>query len=172
MIGRGLGPAISVVVIDQLSKHLVLSGFGVPECTPQDHGMAITAFFDIALTCNRGMSFGMFDTSAGLSVPLFSVAAVAIVAVLLFWLSRVRSDILSIAIGLIVGGALGNVIDRLWGSHAVIDFLYFHLGTWFRYPAFNIADSAICIGVAIMLIEGLFSRREGMQAKEEGDRLP
>lgn len=168
MIRRGIGPAITAIALDQLSKHLVLQHFGEQGCV--DQHQIVTGFFDLVLTCNRGMSFGMFNTSAWLSVPLFSLAAVAIVAILVFWLSRVQSETLSLAIGLIVGGAVGNVIDRLiYGG--VIDFLYFHLGSWY-WPAFNIADSAICIGVAIMLFEGLFSRRQGLQAKQEGDRLP
>lgn len=168
MIGRGLGPAISVVVLDQLSKYLVLEHFGEQGCA--DHREIVTGFFDLVLTCNRGMSFGLFNAGPGLSVPLFSIAAVVIVAVLLFWLSRVRSDLLSSAIGLIIGGAIGNVIDRLrFGG--VIDFLYFHLGSWY-WPAFNIADSAICAGVFVMLFEGLLARRQGLQAKQEGDRLP
>jgi signal peptidase II len=170
MIGRGLGPAISAVVIDQLSKYVVLQHFGEQGCA--DHREIVTGFFDLVLTCNRGISFGLLNITRQGSggVPLFSIAAVVIVAVLFFWLSRVKSEILSSAIGLIIGGAIGNVIDRLrFGG--VIDFLYFHLGSWY-WPAFNIADSAICIGVMVMLLEGLFSRREGMQAKEEGDRLP
>jgi signal peptidase II len=168
MIGRGLGPAISVVVLDQLSKYLVLEHFGEQGCA--DHREIVTGFFDLVLTCNRGMSFGLFNAGPGLSVPLFSIAAVVIVAVLLFWLSRVRSDLLSSAIGLIIGGAIGNVIDRLrFGG--VIDFLYFHLGSWY-WPAFNIADSAICAGVFVMLFEGLLARRQGLEAKQEGDRLP
>ncbi len=168
MIGRGLGPAISVVVLDQLSKYVVLQHFDEQGCA--NHREIVTGFFDLVLTCNRGMSFGLFNAGPGLSVPLFSIAAVAIVAILLFWLSRVKSELLSSAIGLIIGGALGNVIDRLrFGG--VVDFLYFHLGSWY-WPAFNVADSAICIGVAIMLFEGLLARRQGLQAKQEGDRLP
>jgi signal peptidase II len=168
MIGRGIGPAMSAVVLDQLSKYLVLQHFGEQGCV--DHREIVTGFFDLVLTCNRGMSFGLFNNSQGVSVPLFSIAAAVIVAVLFFWLSRVKSDLLSSAIGLIIGGAIGNVIDRLrFGG--VIDFLYFHLGSWY-WPAFNIADSAICIGVVIMLFEGLLARRQGLQAKQEGDRLP
>jgi signal peptidase II len=168
MIGRGLGTAIGVVVLDQLSKYFVLQHFGEISCA--DRREPITAFLDLVLTCNRGMSFGLFNTGQGLSVPLFSIAAVAIVAVLIFWLSRVNSDMLANAIGLIIGGAIGNVIDRLrFGG--VIDFLYFHLGSWY-WPAFNLADSAICIGVLIMLLEGLLGRRQGLQAKEGGDPLP
>ncbi|HWB51037.1 MAG TPA: signal peptidase II [Stellaceae bacterium] len=167
MIGRGLRAAIAVVVLDQLSKYFVLQHFGVAACT--DRREAVTTFLDLVLTCNRGMSFGLFNTGTGLSVPLFSLAAVAIVAVLIFWLSRVSSELLSTAIGLIIGGAIGNVIDRVHFG-GVIDFLYFHLGAWY-WPAFNLADSAICVGVVVMLFEGLLGRR-GLPANQEGDRLP
>ena len=76
----------------------------------------------------------------------------------MFWLSRVTSPFLGVAIGLIIGGAIGNVIDRI-RLGAVVDFLDFHLGT-LHWPAFNIADSAICIGVGAMLLDGLLLRRE------------
>jgi signal peptidase II len=168
MIGRGIGTAIAVVILDQLSKYAVLQHFGAAACA--DRREAATAFLDLVLTCNRGMSFGLFNTGQGLSVPLFSIAAIAIVGVLTFWLSRVHSDMLASAIGLIIGGAVGNVVDRLrFGG--VIDFLYFHLGSWY-WPAFNLADSAICIGVVVMLFEGLLGRRQGLATKQEGDRLP
>ncbi len=82
----------------------------------------------------------------------------------MFWLSRVGSEALALAIGLIIGGAVGNVIDRLrFGG--VVDFLYFHIGAWY-WPAFNFADSAICIGVAVMLLDGLLTRRQSPQATE------
>jgi signal peptidase II len=116
------------------------------------------------------MSFGLFNSGQGLSVPLFTIAAAVIVAILIFWLSRVNSDMLASAIGLIIGGAIGNVIDRLrFGG--VVDFLYFHLGSWY-WPAFNLADSAICIGVLVMLFEGLLSRRPVAQATQQDDPLP
>jgi len=168
MIGRGIGPAVTVVGLDQVSKYFVLQHFGETACT--EHREVVTAFFDLVLTCNRGMSFGLFNTGPGLSVPVFSVAAVAIVAILFFWLSRVHSDLLANAIGLIIGGAVGNVIDRV-RLGGVIDFLYFHLGSWY-WPAFNLADSAICIGVLVMLCEGLLARRHTLEPKQEGDRLP
>jgi signal peptidase II len=168
MIGRGIGTATAVIAIDQVSKYLVLQHFGEAGCI--DRREPVTAFFELVLTCNRGMSFGLFNTGQGLSVPLFTIAAAAIVAILVFWLSRVRSDILSAAIGLIIGGAIGNVIDRV-RLGGVVDFLYFHLGAWY-WPAFNLADSAICIGVVVMLLEGLLSRHFGPPAEQEGDRLP
>ena len=120
MIGRGIGTAAAVVGVDQLSKHMLLEHFGATGCT--DFKEQMTAFFDLVLTCNRGMSFGLLNSGQGLSIPLFTLAAAAIVGILVFWLSRVNSDILSNAIGLIIGGAIGNVIDRLQFG-GVIDFL-------------------------------------------------
>ena len=116
------------------------------------------SLFNLVLIYNRGMSFGLFNGGGGLNALMFSLFAAAIVTVLIYWLSRVESLLLAIAIGLIIGGAIGNVIDRIrWG--AVVDFLDFHVGTW-HWPAFNVADSAICIGVAMMLLDGLLLRRE------------
>jgi len=167
-VGRGIGTALAVVAIDQIGKHMVLEHFGEAACV--DRREVVTAFFDLVSTCNRGMSFGILSSGKGLSVPLFTVAAAIIVAILVFWLSRVRSDILAYAIGLIIGGAVGNVIDRL-RLGGVVDFLYFHLGSWY-WPAFNLADSAICIGVLIMLFEGLLARRHPSQATEQDEPLP
>jgi signal peptidase II len=118
----------------------------------------VTSFFNLSLTYNRGISFGLFNGGAGMGALVFSLAAAAIVAVLIYWLSRVSSPFLAVAIGLIIGGAMGNVIDRL-RLGAVVDFLDFHLGAA-HWPAFNLADSAICIGVAAMLLDGLLLRRE------------
>ena len=168
MIGRGLRTAVVVVVLDQLSKYIVLQHFGASACT--DRREPVTAFLDLVLTCNRGMSFGLLNTGSALSVPLFTLAAAAIIGLLIFWLSRVQSELLSTAIGLIIGGAVGNVIDRVHFG-GVIDFLYFHVGAWY-WPAFNLADSAICIGVVVMLFDGFVGRRQGLQAKQGGDRLP
>jgi signal peptidase II len=165
MIGRGLRIAIGVVVVDQLTKHLILLVFGKDACVEVSE--RVTAFFDLVSTCNRGMSFGLFNSGQGLSVPLFSLAVAVIVMVLVVWLSRVQSDILAYAIGLIIGGAVGNLIDRV-RLGGVIDFLYFHLGSWY-WPAFNVADSAICIGVFIMLFDGLLTRRRSLQATSEDD---
>jgi signal peptidase II len=168
MIGRGIGAAAAVVALDQISKYGILRHFGEAGCV--DRREPVTAFLDLVLTCNRGMSFGLFNTGHGLSVPLFSIAAIGVVAILVWWLSRVQSEMLAAALGLIIGGAIGNVIDRVrFGG--VIDFLYFHLGSWY-WPAFNLADSAICIGVAVMLFDGLLGRRQELRTRQEGDRLP
>ena len=155
MLLRGLATAIAVVVLDQLSKAGVL-GFFTGHLPGQQQ--QITPFFNIVLIHNRGMSFGLFNYSGGFNALLFSLVAAVIVTVLIYWLSRVESSALALAIGLIIGGAVGNVIDRI-RLGAVVDFLDFHIGTW-HWPAFNVADSAICIGVAVMLLDGLLQRRE------------
>jgi signal peptidase II len=155
MLVRGLATAVAVAIIDQLSKAAVLNHFAGRFSGDRE---VVTGFFNLALTYNRGISFGLFNQGAGLNALVFSLAAAVIVGVLVFWLSRVTSPFLGVAIGLIIGGAIGNVIDRI-RLGAVVDFLDFHLGT-LHWPAFNIADSAICIGVGAMLLDGLLLRRE------------
>jgi signal peptidase II len=155
MLVRGFAAAIAVVIFDQLSKAAVRGYFAGHAAGEHEN---VTSFFNIVLIYNRGMSFGLFNSGGGLNALLFSVVAAAIVTVLTYWLSRVESPLLAGAIGLIIGGAVGNVIDRIRFG-AVVDFLDFHIGSW-HWPAFNIADSAICVGVAVMLLDGLLLRRE------------
>ncbi|HEV8030375.1 MAG TPA: signal peptidase II [Stellaceae bacterium] len=161
MLGRGLAAAAIAAVLDQASKAMVLAYFGETGCATTHRAVA-TSFLDLVLTCNHGVSFGLFDRT-GLSGLVFSIGAALVVLLLIFWLSRIRVTFLAIAIGLIIGGAIGNVVDRLrFGG--VIDFLYFHAGSWY-WPAFNLADSAICLGVAAMLLDGLLLRRAAPSAK-------
>jgi signal peptidase II len=155
MLVRGLATAIGIIVLDQLSKAGVL-GFFTGDVPGQQE--TITSFFNLVLIHNRGMSFGLFNHNGGLNALLFSLVAAVIVTVLIYWLSRVESSVLAMAIGLVIGGAIGNVIDRIRFG-AVVDFLDFHVGSW-HWPAFNVADSAICVGVAVMLLDSLLLRRE------------
>jgi signal peptidase II len=150
----GLGIAAVVVVLDQATKWWLL------QTMQQNNGRFIemTDFFDIVLVWNRGVSFGMFNNDAGLNGMLFSLLAAVIVVALLVWLRRAASAVIGVAIGLVIGGAIGNVADRL-RLGAVVDFLDFHLGSW-HWPAFNVADAAICVGVGLMVIDGLLTRRE------------
>lgn len=155
MLARGLATAVLAAIVDQLSKAAVLAHFAGQ---PPGGRETVTSFFDLVLTYNRGISFGLFNGGAGLNALVFSFAAAAIIAVLIYWLRRAASPFLAVAIGLIIGGAVGNVIDRL-RLGAVVDFLDFHVGS-LHWPAFNLADSAICIGVVAMLLDGVLLRRE------------
>ena len=157
MLARGLATAAAVTVLDQLTKAAVLHHF---QGNLSDRE-TITSFFNLVLTYNRGISFGLFNGGTAVNALVFSVAAAVIIGVLVCWLSRASSPLLAVAIGLIIGGAVGNVIDRIARhNHAVVDFLDFHIGNLLHWPAFNLADSAICIGVAAMLMDSLFLRRE------------
>ena len=167
MLPLGLAVAAVAALLDQASKLWVLRYFGETGCA--NHLVPVTSFFDFVLTCNRGVSFGFFNQPGepALGFWVFSAFATIIVLALVVWLFRVRSLLLAVAIGLVIGGAIGNVIDRL-RLGAVVDFLYFHVGAWY-WPAFNLADSAICLGVAAMLLDGLLSRRDAPQAKGRED---
>jgi signal peptidase II len=158
MLARGLATAVVVATLDQLTKAAILHHFDGGSFADRE---TITSFFNLVLTYNRGISFGLFNGGAGANALVFSVAAAAIVGVLVYWLSRTSSPLLAVAIGLIIGGAVGNVIDRIARhNHAVVDFLDFHIGNLPHWPAFNLADSAICIGVAAMLLDSLVLHRE------------
>jgi signal peptidase II len=152
-LALGLVLAAFVIVLDQISKVALLM-------TMEELGgrfIEVTSFFSIVQVMNRGVSFGMFnDAQSELGGVIFSLLAAAIVVMLLVWLWRARSTIIAIGTGLVIGGAVGNVIDRL-RLGAVVDFLDFHLGAW-HWPAFNVADSAICIGVALLVLDGLLGR--------------
>ena len=152
-LALGLVLAALVIVLDQISKVALLM-------TMQELGgrfVEVTSFFSIVQVMNRGVSFGMFnDAQSELGGVVFSLLAAAIVVMLLVWLWRARSTIIAIGTGLVIGGAVGNVIDRV-RLGAVVDFLDFHLGTW-HWPAFNVADSAICVGVALLVLDGLLGR--------------
>jgi len=166
MLRRGLAVAAAAAALDQITKALVLGFFGEPGCAL--HRVSVTPFLDLVLTCNPGVSFGLFNR--GVNSLIFLLVAVVIILVLMFWLSRVRANFLAVAIGLIIGGAVGNVIDRVRFG-AVIDFLDFHLASW-HWPAFNLADSGICLGVAAMLLDGMLSRRAMPEAKGREDLSP
>jgi signal peptidase II len=153
----GLAVAVIVAVADQLSKAWILVLFAVR--SPGERLLPVTGFFNLVLTWNRGMSFGLFNSNeAAFNTVIFTVIAAIIVAALVIWLRRVQQPLLVVAIGLVIGGAVGNVIDRLWRG-AVVDFLDFYAAGW-HFFAFNVADAAISVGVGLMVIDSLLARRE------------
>ena len=156
MLLRGILLAAAVAAADQLAKWLILAKVMVPP-----RAVPVTFFFDLVLSWNTGISFGLLAGNPELGRWLFVAVAGAITVGLLAWLARVERGMLGLAIAIIIGGAVGNIIDRVRFG-AVVDFLYFHLGDY-DFPAFNLADSAITIGVALILIDSLFG--EGRSRK-------
>jgi len=149
--GLGIAVAALVVVLDQISKWWVLERV----MQPVPHVVEVTSFFNLVLAWNPGVSFGMFGNDAAIMPYVLSAVALAITVVLLAWLRSADRSLVALAIGMIVGGAVGNVIDRLRFG-AVADFLDFH-AFGFHFWAFNVADTGISVGVALLVLDGLLA---------------
>jgi signal peptidase II len=147
----GLCVALLTMVLDQLTKWVVLGTFETGQ------GVAVTPFFNLVLVWNRGVSFGMFNTGGAFAPWLLSGLALAVVIGLGAWLRRTDQRLTALGLGLVIGGALGNVVDRVRFG-AVVDFLDFHLAGY-HWPAFNVADAGICVGAALMVADGLLARQ-------------
>jgi signal peptidase II len=147
MLKKGLLVALAALVVDQLHKNLMLHYFGFAS----GRMVEVTSFFNLVMVWNHGISFGILNNGTDDNALTLIIMALAIVSFLLFWLKKAENKYQATAIGLIIGGALGNVIDRaIYG--AVADFFDFYIGTY-HWPAFNIADSTIFIGVFLLVIE-------------------
>jgi signal peptidase II len=139
-----LGVSAGVVVLDQVSKHLVR------EVLANGSPIRLTPFFDLVLILNPGAAFSFLSSAAGWQRELFIGIALGASALIIYLLRKHSRDrVFCLGLGLILGGALGNVIDRLLLG-GVVDFLYFHLGEYY-WPAFNIADSAITCGAGLLI---------------------
>ena len=154
MLRYGLGLALLMLALDQASKRLVLDYFST-----HPDPVEILPVFNLVLAWNRGISFSLFHSEAAYAPFALAALAIGISAGLVVWLRRVGLRWPATGIGLVIGGAIGNVIDRLRFG-AVVDFLDFHWAGY-HWPAFNVADAAITVGVLFLLSDGLFRRSEG-----------
>lgn len=148
---RWFALAALVVLADQAAKALVLARFAPGE------RLELAPFFNLVLVYNKGAAFSFLSDAAGWQKPLlvaFAIGAAAIVSVLI--VRRPSERLLCSGLALILGGALGNVIDRLRFGE-VVDFLDFHAGAY-HWPAFNVADSAITVGAVLLIVEGFVHR--------------
>src|SRR6202171_1523474 len=147
----GVIAAVAVLALDQASKLWLLFVFDIA----RRGAVAVTPFFDLVLAWNVGISFGWFQNDSQLAqIGLMIVKAVAVI-VLAIWMARSRTALATIALGLIIGGAIGNGIDR-FAYGAVVDFALFHLqigGNTYNWYVFNLADVAIVAGVAALLYD-------------------
>ena len=147
----GVITALAVLALDQATKLWLLFVFDIAHRGT----VRITPFFDLVLAWNVGISFGWFQNDSQLvQIGLMMIKAVAVI-VLAIWMARSRTLIATVALGLIIGGAIGNAIDR-FAYGAVVDFALFHLqigGNTFNWYVFNLADVAIVAGVAALLYD-------------------
>lgn len=136
-----------VVIIDQLSK------FYVSESLASQPPMELTSWLNLILAHNTGAAFSFLGDAGGWQRWFFVILSSVVSIVIAVWLMRLpKTNIcLASALSLILGGAVGNLIDRAWFGY-VVDFIDFHIDTW-HYATFNIADSAIFIGAILMLID-------------------
>ncbi len=147
---RWLALSLAVIAADQASKLFFLDY--VPEFS---RITVFPGFFDWTLTYNEGVAFSMFGEGGDLQRYLLSAFAVAVSIGFMVWLTRLpRSDRFSaLALALVIGGALGNVIDRLRLGH-VVDFILIYYRDW-HWPAFNVADSCIVVGAIVLVLAGM-----------------
>ena len=149
--GRWLLLSALIVILDQLSKAFITRHFGVFEFT------SVLPVLDITRLHNVGAAFSFLATASGWQRWLFIALAVGVSIAITTWLVRLprrARTLLAAGLALVLGGALGNVIDRIRLGH-VIDFIHFHWDQAY-FPAFNVADSAITVGAACLLLDALF----------------
>ena len=154
--GRGAWVTAMVLLADQLHKWVMLELVNIDARPP----IEVMPFFNLVMVWNPGVSFGLFGDHEGERALFLILLALVIVVALAVWLWRCADGLIATALALVIGGALGNVIDRVRFG-AVADFFDFHAYGW-HYPAFNIADAAIFIGVCLLLYDG-FWRQKGPQ---------
>lgn len=148
----GLGLAALVVALDQATKQWI-----VGSAMREARVIEVLPFLNIVMAWNRGVSFGLFNDD-GLSPWVFFTIAVVFSIAMTVWMARTRSRLLAAALGLMIGGALGNAVDRVrWG--AVADFIDLHVAGW-HWPAFNVADAAITVGAVLLVADSLFRRAD------------
>lgn len=146
-------------ILDQISKYIVVDYF-----SSNFNIIKLTSFFNVVLVYNKGISFGLFNNLT-YSNYLFSILSLSITYFLLKWLRNSAILLEIIALGMIIGGALGNIVDRILYL-GVVDFIQLH---WqeFYWPSFNVADSAICIGVLLLIILNLINENKTKITEEK-----
>jgi signal peptidase II len=147
-----LGISLIILLLDQLSKITIVKLFHYGESRP------VTGFFNLVLVYNKGAAFSFLAAESGWQRHLFTAIGIAAAVYIIYLLRKHAGQrMFCWALALILGGAVGNVIDRILYGH-VIDFLDVFVGNW-HWPAFNIADSAICVGAVLFVLDEL--RRVG-----------
>lgn len=152
----GVVAALATIAIDQAVKSWLLYGFDLP----RRGAVAVTPFFDLVLAWNTGISYGWFQNEGPLGQAILVGVKIVAVVLLAIWMARSQAWIATIGLGLIIGGAIGNAIDRLVYG-AVVDFALFHVqigGETHNWYVFNLADVAIVAGVVGLLYDSFLGK--------------
>ncbi|MDX2223734.1 MAG: signal peptidase II [Rhodospirillaceae bacterium] len=161
MVRFGLLVAAAVLVVDQASKYLIVEGLLRPDGVTQtpfftDTVIELLPVFNLIMAWNRGVSFSLFSAESAVGQWVLVGVQLAITAGLVWWMRKLDTRMLVVGAGMIVGGALGNIIDRVRFG-AVADFFDFHVGGW-HFATFNVADACITLGVAAWLLDAFVRR--------------
>ena len=153
--------AIVVIVLDQLTKYIASSSLEMYQ------PVAVMPMFNWTLMHNTGAAFSFLHDAGGWQRWFFAVIAIVVSVVIVLWIKRLQQHekLQAIALSLILGGAIGNVIDRIWLGY-VVDFIDVYYQNW-HWPAFNIADSAIVIGVGLIIIDSIREYRTEKKAQKD-----
>lgn len=160
---RGLIAAALLFVADQLSKWVVLNPLGIDQLgASQD----ITSFFALRFVPNIGVSLGLLAADSDAARWALVAMTAAIAAAVAVWMTREKQATDQIALGLVLGGALGNILDRARFGY-VVDFADLHFGEWRPFLVFNVADAAITVGVLVLLVRAFLTREPAKSPKDE-----
>lgn len=154
---QGLLLAALVILLDQASKFWLMGWFGVTGPDDRAAPVAVTGFFNLVAVWNKGVSFSLFSNHDGSGAWILSLVALVITGVMLVWLWRAQGTLLVVGLAGVIGGAIGNVIDRVRFG-AVFDFLFFYYQSY-SWPAFNVADMGISLGVGLLLLDSFLDSR-------------
>ena len=156
----GLAVAALLFVLDQLAKAGIARLTGFDEFAEPHR---ITGFFNLRFVANRGVVLGLFQADGHGGRWLLIAITGAIALAVAYWMARERNRVDQAALGLILGGALGNILDRVRLGF-VVDYADLHLGAWRPFLVFNLADAAITLGVVVLLVRALFVREKAPTA--------
>lgn len=162
----GFAVALAGFLADRLHKWWMLHVYDITSRGKVE----VTPFFDLVMAWNRGVSYGLFAAETTTGVVILAGFAIAVSAGLALWLARVELKLTAVAIGLVLGGAIGNVYDRI-AYGAVADFFSFHAFGFYWY-IFNIADVWIAVGVGLIILESVWPGLAGKVGKEESGGNP
>lgn len=152
----GIATAIALFVADQLSKYVVTQNLGIDSL---GDATTITSFFDLRFVPNIGISLGLLPADGHVTRWALIALTGAISVGVAFWMTREKNRADQIALGFVLGGALGNIVDRARLGY-VVDFCDLHIGDWRPFLVFNVADAAITVGVLVLLVRALLVREK------------
>ena len=164
MRGRSLGFAVALVVfaLDQLAKWIVTGPLGINQLGDQ---LVLLPIFNFTYTENNGISLGLLNATTEVGRWMLVALTSAIAVGVAVWIGREKNRVDQIALGMVLGGALGNILDRVRFGY-VVDYIDLHFGEFRPFLVFNVADAAITIGVLLLLVRALLMR-DGRPPKKE-----